>query len=66
MDGNIYTSSCHANSYYVEVDYDDVCNGWSNGDHCTSVKCPKLQSEGCTGWYQLVFAVPSVVSNYLD
>ena len=48
MDGNVYDSSCHANSYYVMVDYNGVCNGSTTGDYCADVVCPQLPSEGCT------------------
>ena len=49
MDGNVYASSCHANSYHVAVDYVGACNGSTTGDHCANVVCPELPSEGCTG-----------------
>ena len=49
MDGNVYGSSCHANSYHVMVDYYGTCNGSATGDHCANVVCPQLPSKDCTG-----------------
>jgi len=48
MDGNVYTSRCHANSYHVAVNYMGVCRG-SSTEHCKGVVCPELPNESCNG-----------------